>query len=117
MVEALGGRLTTKLVGSEQQSTGLPHPVREVSTNDNQRKMAERTRIGTRRRVHEKGANFTSTFKRPFSLYAVLLDCRGPYLYQAVFKDQSKKRTGGELTHTAHAIFVLSVSMYADPFA
>lgn len=37
--------------------------------------------MGALRRLQEKGANFTSTLSRPFSLYAVFLDCRGPYLH------------------------------------
>ena len=42
----------------------------------------ELTRIGALLRRQEKGANLTSTLSRPFSLYVVVLDCRGPYLYQ-----------------------------------
>ena len=45
-------------------------------------KRRELTRIGALLRRHEKGVNLTSTLSRPFSLYAVVLDCRGPYLYQ-----------------------------------
>jgi hypothetical protein len=44
------------------------------------RKTKQLTRIGALLRPHEKGVNLTSTFRRPFSLYVVLLDCRGPYL-------------------------------------
>ena len=32
------------------------------------------TRMGALRRPHENGANLTSTFSLPFSLYAVFLD-------------------------------------------
>ena len=38
------------------------------------------TRMGALRFLQEKGANLTSTFSLPFSLYVVVLDCRGPYL-------------------------------------
>lgn len=36
--------------------------------------------MGARRFAQEKGANFTSTFSLPFSLYVELFDCLGPYL-------------------------------------
>lgn len=73
-----------------------------------------RTRKGARRRVHEKGANFTSTFSLPISLYGAFFICRGPYLgvfFSCIFFAVNQK------AHTAHAIFVRSVSIYAEPFA
>lgn len=70
-------------------------------------------RRGALLRTQEKGANLTSTFKRPLSLYAVVLDCRGPYLEQ--WSDDSGNLV--QWTYTAHASLVLSVSMYAEPFA
>jgi hypothetical protein len=81
------------------------------------------TRIGARRRLQENGVNLTSTFNLPFSLYVVLFDCRGPYLSYNLFSSQVREKKGGlkdvqnESTYTAHAILVLSVSIYAEPFA
>jgi len=72
------------------------------------------TRMGALLRRQEKGANLTSTFSLPFSLYVVFLDCRGPYLQ--ICQDQ-QRRTTKDGTNTAQAIFVRSVSIYAEPFA
>lgn len=38
--------------------------------------------MGARRRAEANGANLTSTFNLPFSLYGTFLFCRGPYLIE-----------------------------------